>query len=108
MTDHLSPLADAIRALSAEDREALTAKLQAASSAKPMTMTFAQAMTAAAFNPRRLQELEQVKAMAKRLNVEIVDQKVLSLRDLDAQLKQHPIATRLEFKTSLAHCGLLD
>jgi hypothetical protein len=106
MTDHLSPLADAIRALSAEDREALTAKLQAASSAKPMTMTFAQAMTAAAFNPQRLQELAQVKAMATRLNVEI-GEKVLSLRELDQTLKPHPVATRLEFKTMLAHCGLL-
>jgi hypothetical protein len=105
---HLDLLASAIKNLSEEDRKSLTEKLSASAPSKPKSLTFSQAMSAAAVIPGRMQELQMVKAMATRMNVLIDDHKVLSPVELNRQLAGQPVASRFEFKALLHRCGMLD
>ena len=84
-------------------------KLNANHAESAGVVTFSQAVAAAAreADGKRLEMLRTVRAMARRLGVELPENEKIDLRKINKMLTGEDTGERIAFKASLHHAGLI-
>jgi hypothetical protein len=91
------------------DLSNMIAKLSANRGESANVVTFAAAVAAAAreADGKRLEMLRAVRAMARRLGVELPENEKIDLRKINKMLVGEDTGERIAFKSALHRCGLI-